>query len=311
MSTLLVQETDSDYPTRRDYQEPGVAARFLRVAEARAQANVAGQTVTRPERVGRLAGVRHLVAVGSGKGGVGKSTLTANLALACARRGLRVGVLDADINAGTVARLLGITRVAAITSEGLLPAVGALDVRVMSMDLFIPEDPDRLPEALTWRHLREEHAVGGFLADTQWGELDVLLVDLPPGPGRLAGLAEMLPGLSGALLVTLPGDVTHRALRRALATLREMQVRPLGLVVNLAGHTCAHCGAQDPLFGAGDEAQIAAHLGLPLLGSVPYDLALARVVHEGAIYLQDCWDAPAALAVRKIAGALVEELDWP
>lgn len=304
-------------PGRRDYEEPGVAVRykrFERFERPRPQANVTGQVASQVEPSGRLAGVRHVLAVVSGKGGVGKSTLAANLALAFSRRGLHIGLLDADASGSATTPLLGVTHPAGISADGLTPARAAGDIRLVSMDLFLPEasaEPEGyLPDALLWHRQREDNALLGFLTETQWGDLDILLIDLPSGRRSLRCLLDVVPGLSGVVLVTLPGGHTHRALRAALAMLREAGTAATGLVVNMAGLACAGCAEPLPLFAGEGGAAAATALGVPFLGAVPFDPLLTRAASAGEVFMHAYSEAPAACAVRKIAAAVVDQLDW-
>jgi ATP-binding protein involved in chromosome partitioning len=301
-------------PGRRDYEEPGVAVRYKRFERPRPQANVTGQVASQAEPSGHLAGVRHVLAVASGKGGVGKSTLAANLALAFGRRGLRVGLLDADASGGATTSLLGVSQPAGISADGLTPARAAGEIRLVSMDLFLPEasaEPGASPpDALLWHRQREDNALLGFLTETRWGDLDILLIDLPSGRRSLRCLLDVVPGLAGVVLVTLPGGHTHRALHAALAMLRETGTVTMGLVVNMAGLACAGCAEPLPLFAGEGGAAAAVALGVPFLGAVPFDPLLTRAASTGEVYMQAHSEAPAACAVRKIAAALVDQLDW-
>jgi len=228
-----------------------------------------------PEQIGaqrrrvdtRLAGVGRVVAVMSGKGGVGKSFVTAHLARAMARRGRRVGVLDADLNGPTAAGLLGAGS-AALVVEGdvVLPAVGTDGVRLVSMDLLLEDGRPlafRGPEAdrFVWRGAMEAAALREFLADVAWGTLDRLLVDLPPGLSRFEELADLLPSPPPAVLtVTIPTPESREAVRRALRAALERGAEVLGVVENMVGSGFAGT--------AGDD--LAAEFGVPVLARIPW-----------------------------------------
>ena len=208
--------------------------------------NVLGQVLAQRERVAaRLAHVARVVAVMSGKGGVGKSALTANLAAALAMQGRAIGVLDADIHGASAAAMLGARgQRVVIGLYGARPAIGVADVRVMSMDLFLNDDdtpvawrhPGGLAaDAFVWRGTLEANALREFLADTDWGDLDCLLIDMPPGADRFETLMRLAPDLSGALVVTIPSPVSRLVVRRAIASARTAGARLLGLVENMAG----------------------------------------------------------------------------
>jgi ATP-binding protein involved in chromosome partitioning len=261
-----------------------------------------------------MAPIRASVAVVSGKGGVGKSSITANLAGALAIRGLAVGVLDADLNGPSMGKMLGVRgQTLGVGPAGVRPAMSAEGIRVLSMDLLLPADETPVvwdaptqAEAHTWRGTMEGTALREFLADTAWGALDVLLIDLPPGADRLPTLLDLLPGLTGAVVVTIPSAVSHLVVRRAMTLARERGARLLGLVENMAGYACPTCGTVGRLFeGPGGEATAAQH-GLPFLGCVPFDPRLAAAADSGRPFVLDHGDTPAGRALAGVAAALVD-----
>jgi ATP-binding protein involved in chromosome partitioning len=276
--------------------------------------NIAGQVAAQQSRLAaRMAPIRATVAIVSGKGGVGKSSVTANLAAALARRGLAVGVLDADLNGPSMGKMLGVRGQALrVEADGVRPALSAEGIRVLSMDLLLPGDDTPVvwdaptqAEAHTWRGTMEGTALREFLADTAWGPLDMLLLDLPPGADRLPTLLDLLPGLTGAVVVTIPSGVSHLVVRKAMTLARERGARLLGLVENMAGYVCPTCGAVGPLFeGPGGETTAAQH-GLPFLGRVPFDPRLAAAADRGRPFVLDHGESPTGRALDGIAGALV------
>ena len=206
--------------------------------------NIVGQVEAQQARLGaRLREVKSIIAVVSGKGGVGKSSITANLAGAFALAGARVGVLDADLNGPSMATMLGVRgRTLAVGAAGVEPPAGALGIRVMSIDLLLADDATPVTwdapsqaEAHTWRGTMEANALREFLADTAWGPLEVLLIDLPPGTDRLATIAGLVPVLSGTVVVTIPSDVAHLIVRKSLTVARAAPAPVLGLIENMAG----------------------------------------------------------------------------
>jgi ATP-binding protein involved in chromosome partitioning len=275
--------------------------------------NVAGQVAAQQARLrARLRPVRATVAVVSGKGGVGKSSLTANLAAALAVQGRQVGVLDADLNGPSMAKMLGVRgQSLRITDDGVLPALSGQGIRVVSMDLLLPADDSPVvwmastqTDAHTWRGSMEGTALREFLADSAWGALDVLLLDLPPGADRLTTVADLIPALGGAVVVTIPSEVSHLVVRRSLTLARERGVRLLGLVENMAGYVCPGCGTVGPLFeGPGGEATAAQH-GIPFLGRVPFDPRLAAAADRGRPFVLDHGDTPAGRALAEVAAVL-------
>jgi ATP-binding protein involved in chromosome partitioning len=257
----------------------------------------------------RLGSVRHVVAVMSGKGGVGKSLVSAGLASALARAGRRVGVLDGDLHAPTAARMLGAGRERLAVEKGAVsPAIAPGGVRVMSSDLLLPEGaPLRWREpreaAFVWRGALEAGVLREFLADVAWGELDELVVDLPPGTERLSALAELVPRLAGAVVVTIPSDASYRAVRRAVEAARAAGVRLLGVVENMAAGRCAACGAPAVAFAGEAGERLAGESGLPVLARVGFDPRL-QSVDEGSA-------GAAATALGAAAEALVAQLERP
>ena len=231
------------------------------------RSGLAGQIADQRRRVAlRLAGVRRVLAVLSGKGGVGKSFVTAGLARALARAGRITGVLDADFNGPTAPQLLHLPVASCTLHDDLIePAVSPEGVRCFSMGLLL-EDGSPLAfrgpqaESHVWRGTLEAAALREFLADVAWGALDELLVDLPPGVHRFAELAELLPGPPAVLVVTIPTPESRDAVRRALRAAVEQQARPLGVVENMVGGPFAGSAADD----------LAGEFGMPVLARIPW-----------------------------------------
>ncbi|HEX5831421.1 MAG TPA: P-loop NTPase [Gemmatimonadaceae bacterium] len=225
----------------------------------------------------RLRTVRHVVAVTSGKGGVGKSFVTAALAEAIAPRlPHAVGVLDADLGAPTVARLLAADGPLRVESDGVQPALGRGGVRVISTDLLLADGEPlawRAPPAdsFVWRGALEAGILREFLAHVTWGTLALLLVDLPPGSARLHDLADLVPTLAGALVVTQPAEASRRAVERTMHDARRAGVRLLGVVENMRGYRCPGCACTMPLFAGDAGAALSAAFDVPLLGALPFD----------------------------------------
>lgn len=232
----------------------------------------------------RLTPLRHLLAVGSGKGGVGKSTLTLRLALAFAERGLKPAILDADLNGPSQARLAGLSVSPPLPGENglLVPRTGA-GIGVLSFGSLFPEPapvdfPSVAPsDSFVWRATREFSALGDLLAGTDWGPYDTLLFDLPPGPERTLQLAEFLDARADFILVTLPSDVSRGVVARTISALRRAKRTILGYVENMQGYHCTSCGRVRPLFPSTGSL----NLGMECLGSVPFDPKLAAACDQG------------------------------
>jgi ATP-binding protein involved in chromosome partitioning len=266
----------------------------------------------------RLTRVRAVVAVASGKGGVGKSAVTANLAAVLASRGRAVGAADVDLHGPSLARMLGALRTPlSVGEDGVQPARGILDVRVMSMDLLLASADAavrwRGPEegAFAWQGALEAGAVREFLADTAWGDLDLLLLDLPPGTDRLARLLEILPRLEGLLLVTTPSEAARRAVARSARLVREAGFRVTGLVANMTTWSCPECGRETPLYAADGAERLAGDTGLARWAEIPFDPRLAVATDEGRPFAIVDPDAPVSRAFRDLADRLEAEIGAP
>lgn len=263
----------------------------------------------------RLSRVHRVVAVASGKGGVGKSALTANLAAGMAARGYRVGAVDADLNGPSLARMLGAEDARlGDTGEGVIPATGAGGVKLMSVELLQEEEDAPLgwkgPEgdAYLWRGALETGVLREFLSDVRWGELDLLLVDVPPGTDRIRRLLELVPDLHRAVLVTTPAHMSRLVVSRSVRLIRESRPESLRLVANMTEFVCPDCGHETALFpGRGDE-DLAASSGLELWGRIPFDPRLGSATDRGRPVVLADPDAPAARALEGLVDRLERDL---
>jgi len=269
--------------------------------------DIAAQVDAQRERLrARLSPVRFVVAIVSGKGGVGKSTITAGLAGCFAVSGWRVGVLDADLNGPTMAKMLGVRGARLQMAEGgVEPPRTSLGVKVMSMDLLLASDATPLTwdaptqdEAHTWRATMEANALREFLGDTNWGDLDLLLLDLPPGTDRLATVTSLVPGLAGTVIVTIPSDVSQLVVRKSITVASRARAPVLGLVENMAG-----------VFPGRDVAELANETGVELLGRVPFDHALAIAGDQGEEFVVKDAGRDAVKALHAIASRLRQRLE--
>jgi ATP-binding protein involved in chromosome partitioning len=264
---------------------------------------------------GRMAGIRNKLVVMSGKGGVGKSMTTVNLALALARLGNRVGLLDVDLNGPCVPRMLGMAgRAMTITAEGALPPAGPLGVKVASMDFFLGAgSPVRWKGPMdlspVWLGLMEMNVIREFLADVVWGELDYLLTDLPPGAAadKPPVMASFIPDLAGAVVVTTPSEVASEVVQKSVTYARDMGIKVLGMVENMSVYRCPTCGAEHELF-EGDTQAMCDVLDVPLLGRIPFDRTLARTFDRGQPLLDDAY--PTVRRYQEIAERLQALLQY-
>jgi ATP-binding protein involved in chromosome partitioning len=245
-------------------------------------------------------GVKQIIAVGSGKGGVGKSTVASNLAVALARAGRKVGLLDADIYGPSQPRMMGVNkRPASPDGKTIIPLV-AHGVTVMSVGFMLKEE-----EAVVWRGPMLMGAIQQLLYQVDWGVLDVLIIDLPPGTGDVQlTLAQKTP-LAGAIVVSTPQDVALLDARRALDMFARLKVPVLGLIENMSTYICPNCGHEAHLFGHGGVGAEAEKLGLPFLGELPLDLAV-RLAGDGGTPIA-AGEGPISAAYAALAARLVAQ----
>ena len=242
-----------------------------------------------------------VIAVASGKGGVGKSTVTVNLAAALVREGHAVGVLDADVWGFSVPRMLGASG-EPVGFNGMILPLEAHGVRVISMGFFVPEE-----QPVIWRGPMLHKAVEQFLGEVYWGDLDFLLCDLPPGTGDVSiSLASFLPGAS-MLVVTTPQEAARKVAERAGKMAERTNLRPIGVVENMSWFVCPHCGERTHIFGQGGGEEAAATLGVKLLGRIPLVPAVRQGGDEGVPIVLSEPSSPAAQALTEAAIELARE----
>ena len=245
-------------------------------------------------------GIDRIIAIASGKGGVGKSTVSANLAVALAQKGLKVGLLDADAYGPSQPRMFGVnSRPASPDGETIIP-LHKHGVTLISLGLMMPED-----EALIWRGPMLMSALEQMVKQVQWGELDVLLVDLPPGTGDVQLTLSQKFHIAGAVVVSTPQDIALIDARRGIDMFKQMSVPLFGIVENMASFVCDGCGKEHHPFGSGGAKAEAEKLGAPFLGEVPLDLDI-RIGSDGGVpVMVSKPDSPQAQAFVRIADQLV------
>jgi ATP-binding protein involved in chromosome partitioning len=244
-----------------------------------------------------LPGIANVVAVASGKGGVGKSTVAANLALALARQGARVGLLDADVYGPSQPRMMGLAGQRPTTSDGkILDPPEHYGVKVMSIGFLVDEE-----QPMVWRGPMVSQALNQLLTGTRWGALDYLLVDMPPGTGDTQlTLAQRVP-LAGAIIVTTPQDIALLDARKGLMMFRKVDVPVLGVVENMSVHVCPACGHASHIFGAGGGRDMAERYGVDLLGELPLDIGIREQADSGCPTVAAAPESPAGLAYQEVA----------
>jgi len=255
---------------------------------------------SRPAGPRQIPGVDRIVAIASGKGGVGKSTVAANLAVALAAEGCRVGLLDADVYGPSQPRMLGVSgRPASPDGKTILPLRNH-GVTMMSIGLMTRED-----EAVVWRGPMLMGALQQMMNQVQWGALDILLVDLPPGTGDVPMTLSQTAEVAGAIVVSTPQDVALLDARKGVDMFRKMSVPILGMIENMSTHICSNCGHEEHLFGHGGVRAEAARLGIPLLAEIPLALAIRLASDGGAPVVASQPESPEARAFRRVAQTLL------
>jgi ATP-binding protein involved in chromosome partitioning len=251
----------------------------------------------------RMARIKHKIIIGSGKGGVGKSTVTANLAAALQSRGYKVGILDADMTGPDIPKLLGIEdQPLRAGPDGLEPA-DARGVKVISMALLLKSRDS----AVIWRGPMKMAALKQFLSEVNWGDLDYLLVDLPPGTSdEPISAVQLIRGLNGAIVVTTPQEVALLDSRKAVNMFLAMGVRVLGIVENMSGMICPHCGQSIELFKTGGGRRAAEEIDVPFLGAIPLDAKIVGLGDMGQTFVE--YETPAAEAFNRVVDALLLRL---
>jgi ATP-binding protein involved in chromosome partitioning len=231
----------------------------------------------------QLKSIDQTLIVLSGKGGVGKSTLAVNLALSLASKGLRTGLLDVDIHGPSVPKLLNITSRRLGMSEGkIVPMECYLHLRVMSMGFLLDQDD----QPVIWRGPLKYNVIKEFLQNVAWGELDYLVVDCPPGTGdEPLSIAQMLKGKASAVIVTTPQQVATVDVAKCITFCNQLELPIAGIVENMSGFVCPHCGKEVDIFSQGGGEKLAAHYGVPFLGKIPLDPEIVKSGDEGQPYV--------------------------
>jgi ATP-binding protein involved in chromosome partitioning len=288
----------------------GRGPEHARVAQARARAAVGNGGAARPapaggaRQGGAVAGIRHMVAVASGKGGVGKSTTAVNLALALQAIGLKAGVLDADIYGPSQPRLLGLRGRPQVISGTTLRPMEAFGLKAMSMGFLVDEDTP-----IVWRGPMVVQALNQMLRDVAWGELDALIIDMPPGTGDVQlSMAQQAP-LSGAIIVSTPQDLALIDARKGLNMFKKVDVPVLGIVENMCYFLCPKCGERSDIFGHGGAEREAERLGVPFLGAVPLHMEIRTRSDAGQPVVVANPDGENARIFREIAAKAWSMLD--
>lgn len=255
------------------------------------------------ERMGKI---KNKILIASGKGGVGKTTVAVNLAVALAKRGHSVGILDADIHGPSVDKAAGVAGARLIgEAQGIRPAIGAGGVKVMSMGLLMEDDS----AAVIWRGPMKMSMIDTMLSDVDWGELDYLILDTPPGTGdEILSLAQRIKNLDGLIMVTTPQDAAILSAKKSISFARAMKIPALGIIENMGPFPCPHCGEPINLFSTDKTKALCDELDVPYLGAIPFDAILESDALGGKTAVIAHPDAPGSDAISDIAGKIEKKL---
>ena len=257
----------------------------------------------------RMSKIKHKIAIISGKGGVGKSLVTVNLATGLARNGRKgkIAILDADLTGPCIPKMLGLKgRKLDHGPAGIQPSLGPEDIGVVSMDFLLPSDD----APVIWRGPLKMGAIRQFLEEVAWGDMDYLLVDLPPGTGdESLSILQLLPEMDGVVIVTIPSEVSQAVVKKAVTFARKMNVPILGIVENMSGMPCPHCGEIIEVFSRGGGAKVSKEMDVELLGSIPLDPQVAADSDEGIPFIVKHPDSPAAKAFTQIIKKIEKKVE--
>ena len=279
--------------------------------------NIVGQVQALGEKLrSRLDRIKHKIALMSGKGGVGKSSLTANVAASLVDRGHTVGILDADLNGPSICHLLGLTHTQklVVDENGVQPGTGAHGIKLMSMDMLLssPDSPIMWtdePEAnATWVSTMESTALRELVADTQWGDLDFLLIDMPPGSDRIDNIRGLIPELAGVVEITIPSPLSQHIVTKSITKNNKMKVPIIGLVENMAGYTCPHCDEEGPLFEGEDVHELAMKKNIPYLGKIPFDPRIGQRTDSGSLYYMEHKGSVTGKAIDSVVDQILKAI---
>ncbi|MEM3586763.1 MAG: Mrp/NBP35 family ATP-binding protein [Candidatus Jordarchaeaceae archaeon] len=255
----------------------------------------------------KMAKIKHKIMIMSGKGGVGKSTVTANLATSMAKKGYKVGILDSDIHGPSIPKILGIQgKRPETTKTGLQPVTTSQGVKVISMDLLLPnrETP------LIWRGPLKLKAIRQILSDIEWGELDYLLIDLPPGTGdEPLNIIQLMPEMDGAIIITAPSDLSQYVVRKAVQMARRMNVPIIGIIENMSGFICPKCGEKYEILGSGGGEKLSQETNLPLLGQIPIDPQITENSDQGIPFVTNVSESQTVKIFNEIVQRIQETIE--
>ncbi|MBT7272255.1 MAG: P-loop NTPase [Nitrospina sp.] len=262
----------------------------------------------------RLDRIKYKVALMSGKGGVGKSSLTANVAACLVDKGYSVGILDADLNGPSICHLLGLknTHKLIVDDRGVQPGIGTHGIKLMSMDMLLssPDSPvmwtEEADATAVWVSTMESTALRELVADTDWGDLDFLLIDMPPGSDRIDNIRSLIPELAGVVEISIPSLLSQHIVSKSISKNNKMKVPIIGLIENMAGYTCPHCEKEGPLFEGENVESLAKQKNISYLGKIPFDTRIGRKTDSGSLYYMDNKDSVTGKAINSVVEKILE-----
>ncbi len=253
----------------------------------------------------QMGNIKYKIAVLSGKGGVGKSTLSANLAAAFAMKKKSTSIVDSDFYGPSIPKILGVTgKKMKMGREGIIPVESPLNIKVISTGLVVEDD-----EAVTWFHELKRGALEGFLAHVDYGKTDYLIIDLPPGTGSESyNLMQCVPSLSGAIVVTVPSEVSQEVARRSVSLCLVAKIPVIGIIENMSGFVCPDCGEVSYILSQGGGEKLAEETGVPFLGRIPLDQRVSEASDNGIPFIAQFPEAPVSRSFLDIVGKIEEIL---
>lgn len=276
--------------------------------------NIIEQVVFKREQLRvRLDKIKHKVALMSGKGGVGKSSITANIAACLVDRGYSVGILDADLNGPSIGLLLGVgsDHELVVDERGVQPGKGPLGIKVMSMDMLLsqPDMPvmwtDDESASAVWVSTMESTALRELLSDTDWGELDYLLIDMPPGSDRIDNIRDLIPELAGVVEITIPSPLSQHIVSKSITKNNKLGVSIIGIIENMASYVCPHCDKEGKLFEGQKVEELSKRKEIPFIGKIPFDTRVSRQTDSGSIFYTDNKDSVTGQAFASVTDTIL------
>jgi len=302
--TCVIELTTPACPVRDQMKEDArrLIASLPGIRSVNVQMTAQVRTTTAPSKEKLIPQVKNVIAVASGKGGVGKSTVSANVALALAGTGAKVGLMDADVYGPSIPTIMGTKEKPLVVNNRINP-VEQYGVKLISMGFFLAAN-----DAVIWRGPMLHKMVQDFLGAVEWGELDYLVVDLPPGTGDIQlSLCQTIP-ITGALIVSTPQDVAWNVAQKAIVMFDKLNAPVLGIVENMSYHICNHCGEREEIFGHGGARRAAETLGIPYLGEIPLVTSIRTTADEGDPLVHSDPNDPSSKAMIKIAENLAAQI---